>query len=276
MLVNALAPVLAALSQCLLYPLHATGNPDPRAALWEALAQSLAPFIAALLVFAAMCRNYRDNDSPLPVRSLLPPPPHPGLILLLSPYSPRRDSTCLTLSALEAAAFQTSSNFRGQVLRSNWGPLLVALEHHLPAQCWVIATEGDTGSAAQFEKACTLLAAISPKTRFHLTTVPNPYDLGLVVAAVHSIYDDAAHRYNLKPAEVIADFTGATAAMSGGVILATLSEDRHLEYLRQDVALLDGAVPLSPEQIRATGGLVWIESSPNLIGPAVAGAGRVE
>ena len=176
----------------------------------------------------------------------------------------------------QSSRAEAPAEFRSHVLRSNWAPLWVALEHHLPAECWVIATQGDTGSAAQFEKAKTLLAEVSPKTRFHLETVANPYDLGLVVAAVHRIYDAAAHRYNLEPKEVIADFTGATAAMSGGVILATLSADRHLEYLRQDVALLDGGVALSADRIRAACPLVWIESSPGLADTPAKRAGRAE
>lgn len=275
-LVNALAPVLMALSQCVLYPLHWTRAVDPLAAFWDAVAQLLVPVLAAAAVFGVMCRNYRDNQSPAPVRSLLPPLRHRGLILLLSPYSPRRESSCPDLASLEAACLRTASGFRGQILRSNWGPLQVALEHHLPAHCWLIATEGNTGSAAQFENVKTLLAVVSPKTRFHLETVPNPYDLGLVVAAVHHIYDDAAHRYNLDPKEVIADFTGATAAMSGGLILATLSEDRHLEYLRQDVALLEGGVALSADRIREACALVWIESCPGLADTPAKRAGRAE
>jgi len=275
-LVNGLATVCAALSQCLMYPWRLTRAPDPRGALYEALAQLAVPLAVAVVVFAVMWRNYLDNESPPPVRSLLPPPRHRGLILLLSPYTPRRESTCPNLAVLEATCAQAPSEFRGQVLRSNWAPLLIALEHHLPAECWVIATQGDSGSAAQFEKAKTLLAEISPKTRFHLETVPNPYDLGLVVAAVHRIYDDAAHRHNIEPKEVIADFTGATAAMSGGVILATLSADRHLEYLRQDVNLLDGGVALSADRIRAACALVWIESSPGLADTPAKRAGRAE
>ena len=163
------------------------------------------------------------------VRSLLPPPRHRGVILLVSPYSARRESAYTKLAKLEAACRRSPAEFRSQALCSNWGPLLVSLEHHQPAECWLIATEGDKGLAVQFAPARTLLAAISAGTRFHLETVPNPHDLGLAAAAVHRIYDGAAHGYNLDPKEVIADFTGATAAMSGGLILATLTEDRHLE-----------------------------------------------
>ena len=38
---------------------------------------------------------------------------------------------------------------------------------------------------------------------------------------------------NLQPRDVISNYTGGTSAMSGGIIMATLNENREIEYINQ-------------------------------------------
>src|SRR5439155_12930204 len=68
--------------------------------------------------------------------------------------------------------------------------------------------------------------------------IKKPNNIGETAQAVSRIYLELAQTGSrLRPEDVIADFTGGTAAMSGGMILATLDEGRKVEYVIRGVTL---------------------------------------
>jgi hypothetical protein len=86
-----------------------------------------------------------------------------------------------------------------------------------------------------------------------------------IVRRVSQIYKDAALIYNLEEAEIIADFTGGTSPMSGGMILATVDEGRKIEYLRQDRPLVVNGKARSVGEISQEEILVTISTSHSLV-----------
>jgi hypothetical protein len=85
------------------------------------------------------------------------------------------------------------------------------------------------------------------------------------VPRITEIYREAALKYNLEPGQIIADFTGGTAAMSGGMILATVEEERQIEYVRQDKPLLVDGRARTPEEIAQEQILITIRTTPTLV-----------
>jgi hypothetical protein len=65
-----------------------------------------------------------------------------------------------------------------------------------------------------------------------------------MTGVVATIYREAQHDTAIGT-DLIADITGGTAAMTAGMVLATLNDDRHVEYLRQDGRLAEDARALS-------------------------------
>jgi hypothetical protein len=68
--------------------------------------------------------------------------------------------------------------------------------------------------------------------------------------------------------QIIADFTGGTSAMSGGMILATILEDRKVEYVTQDPdnpVINAKGYALTPAEIAQAKLLITIVTSPALL-----------
>jgi hypothetical protein len=268
-LINGLFGVVAALGQCLLYPIHWTRTKDPLSLLLAAVDQMPGPLFLAGIVLIFAWLNYESNIQRSALH-LVPPSPHAGLILMLGPFNARKGCPFQSSQDVEsAAAAGPLETLRAGLLASNWGPLVVALEHHgnLAHHCWIVCTQG--GSAPQFDVAARVLRRFS-KATFHQASIPDPNDVTVMVPVIDAIYKEAL-AYNLRAEQVIADFTGGTAAMSGGMILATLREDRQLEYLRQDVPLDQALVSI---QVSADLAKMPGEEHENPSKPNSARAGR--
>ena len=87
------------------------------------------------------------------------------------------------------------------------------------------------------------------------------------MAAVEHIYSHKAPVRSMLPGDVTSDMTGGTAAMSAGMILATLDDSRPVQYLRQPVELLaaDG-LPKMGDDLRAI--LLPVPTSPKMVARA--------
>jgi hypothetical protein len=174
-----------------------------------------------------------------PILAFETPPPHRGLIFMLSPYNPKpRGAQESIFGAYDRIALE-DQNARTQLLRSNWGPLIVAVQHHYQDRtlkhCWLICTKGERGSARQFDKAQEVIEHFADKrAKCHKIEIENLNDISEVASVVRKIYEKAPLETGLKPEEIIADFTGGTAAMSGGLVVAALLENHKVEYFSQD------------------------------------------
>jgi hypothetical protein len=74
-------------------------------------------------------------------------------------------------------------------------------------------------------------------------------DVSRIANDVKALYDRAALRFNLAPDKVVSDFTGGTAAMSCGLVLANVAAEHDVEYLRQDKPLVRDGVALTRWEI---------------------------
>jgi hypothetical protein len=188
------------------------------------------------------------------------PAPHAGLIFLLSKYTGRDKSRFATHAEIDVVA----DDAWREILKSNWGPLAVACDHHRQElkHCWIVCTAG--GSAPQFEAAKRIVKKFAgPEVECHAEEIEAVYEVKAIAEKIARIYDEAALKYNLLPNRIIADFTGGTATMSAGVILATMTEDRKIEYLRQDQSLLkDEQTAKTGQEILDDGLLISIETRP--------------
>ncbi len=206
------------------------------------------------------------------------PAEYAGLIIGLSPC--RRsgtleliETTAQTAAAgaalnLAQTAAPPSQDLLNTVGQSNWGPLLAAVRHHAPAlaHCWLLCSTGADGSADQFAAAASLVGLLAPAAACHKVEVEDANDLVEVWERIGPIYRRAA-ALGLAPARIIADLTGGTSAVSGAIALATASEDRDLEYLRQDIRLFDQDAGrcLTREEVIAKKLLVFLRTGPHLV-----------
>jgi hypothetical protein len=135
---------------------------------------------------------------------LEPPPSAQGLILLVSPQRPNE-------------ALHELSNYH-------------AIEYHRATlrRCWLIATAGPSGSIATAEALASHFGAYQIQS----VTCPisNGADATETLALVASIYTQLEQDEKLNPAEVIADITGGSKAMTAGVALAC-GTTRHMQYM---------------------------------------------
>jgi hypothetical protein len=236
----------------------------------------------ALLLFGLavgwMWLNYRRNlRLPMRVANLKRPEPHRGLIASLSPY---RDLGRAKAKTPEEAVGRLGNvaddqEARADLLQSNWGPLLVALEHHGEAMthCWLLCSRGEKGSHAQFAAAAQMVRIVTNKADGEIVCqeveIEEPHNVGEVARKVQEIYEEARTGANLTAGEIIADFTSGLASMSAGMVLATLGAEQEVEYLRQDRPLVENGRALSREEIREREILIAVETSRELVDPAV-------
>lgn len=262
----AIGNVLCSLSQCLLYPIHWTVNPDPRASFHSTVEQLILPGLFFLCVLGALSVNARRNAH-TPDLVFEPPQPHEGLLLMLSRYDRRGASPYETLaaarSALEAGPLEA---VRDGLLGSTFGPLIAAVEHHRPAlkRCWIIATGGPSGTAQYADDAAAILQRVAPGIEITSEHLQDASDIPALAHLIGGIYREAAHHASVR-GRLIADFTSGTAAMSAAMVIATLNEDRDVEYLRQDVKLFDDNRALSAGEILHAKALMSVSTTPALV-----------
>jgi hypothetical protein len=244
-LTNSLFSVIALLNRWVLHRLHFSIHDSPGVSLGVSLFDLLVTLVMVLLVLWLM---WRFSSSPEPSAAILEPPrAHGGLLLLVSVYRPRENSL---FQRVEDIDFNDSAA-RLELFRSNWGPLAVAAEHHSPVlkHCWLLCSDGESGSVRQSAYAERLIHHFAgPDTQCHVM-LTDANDVSKIVNDVKALYDHAALRFNLAPDELISDFTGGTAAMSCGLVLANTAAEHDVEYLRQDKPLVQNEVALTRSEI---------------------------
>ena len=148
--------------------------------------------------------------------------------------------------------------------QTNWGNLAFTVAFHAAVleKCFLVTTKETSSEHAEnlYEKAEKLIKFIVKKQANHSFVCEeknigekkeDSNDIGRVANKIQQIYDNL-DRDNYSLTDVVANITGGTSTMSGGMILATLAEDRKIEYVRQGIALNEeflksGNIMLAPK-----------------------------
>jgi len=186
---------------------------------------------------------------------------HKCLIYMLSTYSPKNE---MSLDKLMSKIDDESLVLDEVLSQTNWGNLAFTVAFHAPVleKCFLLTTKETSGEHADnlYKKAKKLIEYIvKNRTNRSLVCVEknigenkeDSNDIGKVGNKIKQIYDNL-DRENYSLTDVVANITGGTSAMSGGMILATLAEDRKIEYVRQGIALNEeflksGNIVLAPK-----------------------------
>ncbi|MBI1763312.1 MAG: hypothetical protein HYR56_17955 [Acidobacteria bacterium] len=265
-IVDSLLPVIQEASQ---YLIGWSSGPVPAHHFTEPLVKLVLPLLAFGTTVAFLIFNALRNARPFVVASVVPDP-HPGFILQLSVYQPRGptgQSRYATVAELQTAVNDGALDL-AELFKSNWGQMAFAVRYHAPVlrHCWIICRLGAQGSSQYFETATgvvqTIVKSISGRAAVcYKVEIDDENDIGQTAQSVAEIYRRLPETApDLRPHEIIADFTGGTTAMSGRMILATLHKEREIEYIRRGVTLtpeLDAAgvreqrIVISPQRLRA-------------------------
>jgi len=241
--VDACLPIVQEIGQWLLAVF--TGSESQHNFL-DLLAKLALPLAVFLCVVCGLAVNAYRNTFPRRYDSVVPDP-HRGLIVQLSDYNPRGpadQSVYSSVQEIKSAASSGNLNI-AEILKSNWGQLSFAVCYHAPVlkYCWIICTKGERGSSKDIVAVESLINAVVKSVSGRDVTCfqvefEDENDIGHTAQKVSNIYQRLSeYAPDLLASDVIADFTGGTAAMSGGMILATLQEEREIEYIRRGVML---------------------------------------
>ncbi len=188
--------------------------------------------------------------------ALFVPSSHQGLILPLSTFNGFR----IYASAQEMASDVSNPEFRARAVQTNWGPMIVAIEHHLASlhHCWLLCS---AQAAKDYDYAKQIVDSFG--VACHIVNLDNANNILDVQRAVKRIYEiEIKHPdIGLLPSDMIADITSGLSTITGGIVLATLDEDRAIEYLTQGVRLFQNGTALTKEEIRERELLVGIRTS---------------
>lgn len=208
-----------------------------------------------------------------------------GLITNLSAFKGSGDLA--TIEALEGRMNESisvgpSEAVREKLLcdlyRTNWGPLAAAVSLHWDNRleggtrletCWLITTKASRGAKGELaEHAKDVIRLLTMGTvQTNVVELNDQNSVEEMLSLVESIYSRAAAAHNLDALEVTADMTGGTAAMTAGMVLATLDDSRPLQYLTQPASLLDETDrPLYGEALRKV--LRPVPTSPRMVAQA--------
>jgi hypothetical protein len=203
---------------------------------------------------------------------LVVPEPRPGLILNLPLFNRKGYD-----SPKELVMSVSQPSFRPRALTSNWGPLAVAVEHHAGTlrHCWVVCSPQ---ARDDFPHAVALISAVAPGTECHQINLENQNSIVDVQQKILKVYESFGPACGLSSSDIIADITGGNSAMTGGTVLATLDEERAIEYLRQDTRLVQKNeqgvdMALSREDIREKQLLIGIRTTGEMVRDVVLRSG---
>lgn len=201
---------------------------------------------------------------------------HKGLILFLSPYAPirpkyQKDEQQWDFENLKAELDKSKPDYDAttyHVDRSNLQVPVEAIKWHAQNEalqhCWLITTldvkrQDGTTSPGSHPLARYLCKYISEGLGFKFINFyfDEPeykvysYDLIGTFNAIDRIFKEELSRKRLKTEEVISDFTSGRVPMSGGMLLACLPYDRHIEYTTIDIDYTGNFVDKpKPEEIK--------------------------
>lgn len=239
----------------------------------ESLVKLVFPTLWFLALALFLYLQRRKNLQPIAYKSVVPEP-HKGLIVMLSKYSPLHNQVSYASPDEIVREIQTGSLDLDKVFAGcNWGQMAFVVRYHAPAlqRCWVLVTENSSeakkdGSKDEFEQAKALIDFLTKNDRNIIcepSPIKNPNDIGETAQIISRIYRDLIQTESeLKPDELISDFTGGTAAMSGGMILATLDEGREVEYVVRGVTLQQG---ITSQQVREQGLIISPRTSLRMV-----------
>lgn len=175
---------------------------------------------------------------------------------MLSTYNPKNE---LTLENLVKKINEKTLTLDEVFAKTNWGHLAFSVAFHAPVleKC-VIVTTADAGKLfAEAELLIKYIVKLQTDRTIECVEEKiggekeDANDIGKAANTVKLIYQNLeSENYDLK--DIVANITGGTAAMSGGMILATLDEDRNIEYVRQNITLTEehlktGGIMLAPK-----------------------------
>jgi hypothetical protein len=217
--------------------------------------KTVVPFFIFIIFGVALYLIRRKNLRPTLYESKVPDP-HKGLIVMLSPYTQISKATDFYATAddLVKAIERNNLDLNKVLSGCNWGQLAFVVGFHAPLlkTCWIVVTKDK--SENDYEKVKRLIKFLVKQNSgadvvCEKVIVKDENDIGETARVLSRLYRDIeSDRFALKPEEVIADFTGGTSAMSGGMILATLDEGREVEYLTRRRAKLTAEI--SNKEIR--------------------------
>jgi len=180
--------------------------------------------------------NHRNNLKVLDYRRVASQA-HRGLIVCLSDYKDF-GKTLPTVADVEKAIDASTLDLEEFFNKSNWGQLAFAVAHHssLLQRCWICTTPKTTET---YDIAVKLIKYVSKKMGgreldCEEIKVEDENDISRTAVAVSNVYRNLeSMKTGLLANDVIANFTGGTAAMTGGIIMATLDAGRAIEYNSQ-------------------------------------------
>ena len=195
-------------------------------------------FLVFAVVSSLLYLNHRKNLKAIEYRQIASEP-HRGLIVSLSDYQDY-SKNLPTVADLEKAIDESSLDIEEFFNTSNWGQMAFTVAHHstLLQRCWICTTPKSTDSYKIAEK---LVNYVSQKMGgrevvCYEIKVADENDISLTALAVSNVYRNLETlKTGLLANDVIANFTGGTAAMTGGIIMATLDAGRRIEYISQKV-----------------------------------------
>lgn len=160
--------------------------------------------------------------------------PRRGLIISLSPLNEKQ----IKLSELEKQIDDKTLDLEHFYNNSNWGQLAFTIAHHsqLLQKCWVCSTPKSTTQFAVAKKLINFTANHYQGRAINCieTKIEDENDISLMAREVSWIYRSLGDVVsNLQPRDVVSNYTGGTSAMTGGIIMATLKENREIEYVNQ-------------------------------------------
>ena len=97
--------------------------------------------------------------------------------------------------------------------------------------------------------AMALYERYKDRCRMEICPISDAFDLQEVSEMVREIYEKKVPDAGLKPSQVITDFTGGTAPMSAGAVLACREECWPMQYMtggRKDIASVPIFVRFTP------------------------------
>lgn len=197
--------------------------------------------IFLILILITYIYYKRNNKVETSIRGDISPEKHKGLALLLSAIPEDKKDKPVdyrkTDSFKNDLKHEDLKRIRKNIFKTNWGPLMYVIEYHKSKlhHCWLICSTGQKGSDKNFDEASTLIRKIVPNCNVYRVDFHEPYKINETdIKMIRNIFLNSSD-YGLTRNDIIFDFTGGTAVMSGSMIMATIDDDLVLEYLRQDI-----------------------------------------
>jgi len=198
--------------------------------------------------------------------------PAAGLILNLPLYNGREGGYG---SPAELVESRDQPDFRARALQSNWGPLMVAVQYHAAKlrYCSIVCS---AQVRQDFDLAAQLIALFAPNTKCSAVNLRDPNSILEVQRQIGDTYDTFTREEGLGPKDIVADITSGNSVMTAGIVLATLDDERAIEYLRQDPPLTGkdsegNLTALTPDQIHERQILIGIRTSAAMVRRAMFG-----